>query len=207
MDRWEEAAREYEKAAPLAAELRDMYNLLAIYSNQAAGWLSTGETDKALKVLRAGISDAEKLGLADIEASLRINLGSGLARQGKLPEAIAEFETARAIAASLANDNLQATAILSLARAHSQQGNPASAKAFAQEARGLFHSGSDWQGEADALKLEQLALTSLPEDAPAPSGDVEARHPRPAVTLGVKAALQPAASSQPPAGPAVRPAG
>ena len=202
MDRWEEAAREYEKATPIAVELRDMYSLLAIYSNQAVGWLSTGDTNRALKVLCAGISNAKKLGLADIEASLHINLGSGLAQQGKLPEAIAEFESARAVAASIANDNLQARATLSLARAHNQQGDPANAKTFAQEARGLFHSRSDWQGEVDALKLEQLALTSLPEDASAPSRDMEARYPRSTVTLGVKAALQPAAGSRQPAGSA-----
>jgi hypothetical protein len=73
-----------------------------------------------------------------------------------------------------------------------------------QETRGLFRSGSDWQGEADALKLEHLALTSLPEDASAPSGGMEARHPSPTVTLAVEAALWPAASSQPI--PRVRPA-
>jgi len=202
MDRWAEAAREYEKATPIAVELRDMYSLLAIYTNQAVGWLSTGDTDKALKVFRMGISNAKKLGLADMEASLHINLGSGLAQQGKLPEAIAEFESARAVAASIANDNLQARATLSLARAHNQQGDPANAKTFAQEARGLFHSRSDWQGEADALKLEQLALTSLPEDASAPSGEMEGRYLRLAVTLGVKAALSPAADSQQPADPA-----
>jgi tetratricopeptide (TPR) repeat protein len=202
MDRWEEAAREYEKATPIAAELRDMYSLLAIYTNQAVGWLSTGDTDKALKVFRTGISNAKKLGLADMEASLHINLGSDLAQQGKLPEAIAEFESARAMAASIANDNLQARATLSLARARNEQGDPAKAKTFAQEARGLFHSRSDWQGEADALKLEQLALTSLPEDVSAQSGDMEARYPRLAVTLGVKAALSPAVGSQQSADPA-----
>ena len=204
MDRWEEAAREYEKAKPIAVELRDMYSLLAIYSNQAIGWLGTGETDKALKVLRTGVSTARKLGLADIEASLHINLGSGLAQQGKLPEAIAEFELARAVAASIANDNLQARATLSLARAHNQQGDPANAKTFAQEARGLFHSRSDSQGEADALKVEQLALTSLPQVASAPSGDMEAPYARPRVTLGVKAALQLAAGSRRPADLAVQ---
>jgi tetratricopeptide (TPR) repeat protein len=202
MDRWEEAAGEYEKAAPIAVELRDMYSLLAIYSNQAVGWLSTGDKDKALKVLRTGVSSARKLGLADLEASLHINLGSGLAQQGRLPEAIAEFESARAVAASIANDNLQARATLSLARAHNQQGDPASAKTFALEARGLFHSRSDWQGEADALRVEQLALTSLPDDASAPSGDMEARYPRPTITLGIKTALWSAAGRQQPADPA-----
>jgi tetratricopeptide (TPR) repeat protein len=197
MDRWEEAASEYEKAAPVAVEIRDMYSLLAIYSNQAAGWLSTGKADKALKVLREGISHAERLGLADLEASLHFNFGSGLAKQEELPEAITEFGKAHDMAVSIANGNLQARAALSLARAHHRQGETALAKTFAQEAYELFHAESDWQGAADAIKLGQVILASIPSGAAAPERQAEAGRLRPAIPAGVMAALFSAADGKP----------
>jgi tetratricopeptide (TPR) repeat protein len=197
MDRWKEAASEYEKEAPIAVKLRDMRSLLAIYTNQAAGWLSAGDTDKALKVLRAGISSAKKLDLADVEASLHVNLGSGLAQQGELPEAITEFGKARDIATSIANNNLQARAALNLARAHHRQGDSAAARVFVHEARDLFHSGSDRQGEDDALRLEQLILASFRGDARAPARDAEVRYAHPAVPASITAALSSTADRYP----------
>jgi tetratricopeptide (TPR) repeat protein len=192
-DQWADAAIEYERAAPIAADLRDMQTMATILSNQASCWLHAGDAGKAIRAQRAGIKIAVKLGMADFEASLRINLGASIAQQGDVPEAIAEFKRAHSMAAALADDTVRATAAVSLARAYHRQGDTEQARAAALEARGIFQAQANWGAAAEALLLE------LRDASPGTGAGGILAHPAgPGIPRGVLAALSAKLGPEPP---------
>jgi len=163
---WPEAAAEYQRAEAMATDLRDIRTLVAVHANQASCWLAAGDTDKSLRVLSSKIDIAKRLGMADVEAAMRLNRGTSLASQGNLADAVGDFGKARAIAADLANHDIRATASLNLARAYRDQGTPDRARASAREAREIFAKVANWNDAARALVLEMQAAS--PDDDGAP---------------------------------------
>ncbi|TCO55760.1 tetratricopeptide repeat protein [Actinocrispum wychmicini] len=154
MDKWAEAAAEYDLALPVAAANRDHLTMLTIFSNQAGCIAKLGDLDKAMDQMRQSTELASRLGMTDLEAVLRHNLGAQLAQCNATAEAIVEFTKSRDLALSLDNASRIGEAEMSLARAYEAQGNEALALIAVSKARAAFQSYGDWSAAARALVLE-----------------------------------------------------
>jgi tetratricopeptide (TPR) repeat protein len=154
MEKWAEAAAEYDLALPVAAANRDLMALLTIISNQAGCVANLGDLEKAIDQTRQSVTFANQLGLSDLEAVQRNNLGARLAQRGETAEAIVEFTRSRDLALALDNASRIGAAEMSLARAYEAQGDEVSALSAARKARAAFQSYGDWSAAAAALMLE-----------------------------------------------------
>lgn len=163
MGRRPEALAEYEVAAEAAEAIYDTNVLTAVRANQAACRLADNADGSSTTEARQLIEVIGGLGQPELEATLRLNLGSSLAQQGSLEEAIREFDKSRLIAESIGDENLSGVAARNLAMAHRSKGEDGEAHDLAREAVGLFESHGDWVAAADAMLLELEAARELSE--------------------------------------------
>lgn len=164
MQRWADAVSEYEKALPVADQLRDLQALLTIRANQAACWHELGQTEKSIYTMRASIKVATELRLIDVAASMRVNLGNILAGANDLDEAINEFSMARESLENLSNQKLKANAILNLGMALRARGDYVLALTATIDAREIFQREEEWHSAAKALALE-LSISAEAADS------------------------------------------
>ncbi len=179
MSRWPEAVVEYDRAAELATALRDFQTMLIIRSNQATTEMATGDLAKAIATMRAILGRAEELGLDDLHASLRTNLGTALTQQGHHAAAKAEFNHAVELAGRLGTTDLLANATRNLAKVHvSLEDLPAALSCFRQ-ARLVWQRSGNMAAASEVLEHEMLLAMavatqdgkdatqlSMPEDVP-----------------------------------------
>ncbi|ONF73726.1 tetratricopeptide repeat protein [Amycolatopsis keratiniphila] len=161
MSRWPEAAAEYDRAAELATTLRDLQTMLIIRSNQATGEMATGDVTKAIATMRAIQDHAEELGLDELHASLRINLGTALAQQGQHADAKVEFNRVIAIAGRLGATDLLAYATSNLARVHVSLGDLRAARHCFREARLTWQRSDNMAAASKALQNEMLLAMAV----------------------------------------------
>ncbi|SKG54988.1 Regulatory protein AfsR [Mycobacteroides abscessus subsp. bolletii] len=169
------AASYLKQAKKLAAKYRDAETLLTIESSQWAAQTIKEELDVE-SMIKEGtnlVTRASKLGLSLIEFSLRTNIGSFLAKNGRREAAMEQFHHAREISTRLTDLSSEAVSAKHIARLALEIGDLHLAHEYAGQARATFERLLDWQAAADALKIEAYTANELTDsDKPASIGDV-----------------------------------
>ncbi|WP_050512310.1 tetratricopeptide repeat protein [Streptomyces rimosus] len=152
-DEWSEAFDQYNKAATLAGEQKDLHVLLAAQSHAALCQLRSGDEEQAIAAMTKLIPLAERLGMRSAEAALHSNIGVHRASSGDFADAATEFRTALSLIEQLDDKPMRATCLLNLARAYRELGDINSSRAHAREAFALHHNLDSWAEAGEALLL------------------------------------------------------
>ncbi|MEW5351192.1 tetratricopeptide repeat protein [Streptomyces sp. 16-176A] len=163
---WAKARDQYDRAAELAGERKDLHVLLTARSQAAICRLSSGDGDQAVATITKLIPLAERLGMHALQAALHGNMGVHHAVTGAPESAAASFRKALSLTEQLDDKPLRATCLLNLARACHELDDVESSRAHAREAFALDHELGDWSAAGDAL----LHLAVLHQEAVPDSG-------------------------------------
>ncbi|WP_344573882.1 tetratricopeptide repeat protein [Streptomyces lunalinharesii] len=151
--KWPEALDQYNKAAELAAEQRDLHVLLTARSQAAVCRLQGEEKGKAAADIAKLIPLTEQFGMRSLEAALHANVGVHYADVGDHSQAITEFHMALTLSEQLDDDTTCASCLLNLARSHRALGDTEQSRTHAREAFTLHQKLDNWSKAGDALLL------------------------------------------------------
>ncbi|MER7645167.1 tetratricopeptide repeat protein [Streptomyces sp. NPDC126522] len=150
-EEWSEALDQYDKAAELAGEQRDLHVLLAARSQAAVCRLSSGEDEDAVAAMAELIPLAERLGMRSAQAALHSNMGVHHASSGDYETAATQFRTASSLSEQLDDKPMHATCLLNLARADRELGDIDNSRTHARQAFALHHDLANWSEASEAL--------------------------------------------------------
>ncbi|MFF9894337.1 tetratricopeptide repeat protein [Streptomyces longispororuber] len=152
-DKWTEALDQYDKAAELAAEQKDLHVLLTARGMAAVCRLHGEEKEQAVAEIVKLIPVTEQLGMQSLEATLHLNVGSHHAHSRDHEEAITAFHRALVLTEQLEDATLQAPCLLNLARSFWALGDTEQARAHALNAFDLHQELGGWSDAGDVLVL------------------------------------------------------
>ncbi|WP_461033492.1 tetratricopeptide repeat protein [Streptomyces mayteni] len=168
-EEWSEALDQYNKAAELAGEQKDLHVLLTARSQAALCQLRIGEEVQGVAAMTKLIPLAELLGMQSAKAALHSNIGAHHARSGAYENAAREFRTALRLIEQLDDKPMRANCLLNLARADRELGDFDSSRAHAREAFVLHHDLDNWSEAGEALLLLGLLQSEAAPDAGVPT--------------------------------------
>ncbi|WP_157556366.1 tetratricopeptide repeat protein [Herbidospora yilanensis] len=157
------ALAEYAKAADIAAARKDIRVLLTAKSMAAVCGLDGDEAEAtaALASVATLLPLAGELGMHELEAALRVNVGLHHSESGDTDAATAELQQALTVIDRAGDRSLRATALLGLARCHRAAGAIEVARARAREGFALHQELGNWSAAGTAyLELVELAGTA-----------------------------------------------
>ncbi|MFI8874533.1 tetratricopeptide repeat protein [Streptomyces sp. NPDC055243] len=150
-EEWSEALDQYDKAAELAGERRDLHVLLAARSQAAVCRLRKGDDKAAVAAMTELIPLAEQLGMRSAQAALHSNMGVHYASSADYKNAATHFLTALSLSEQLDDEPMRATCLLNLARAYRELGDIDNSRAHARQAFALHHDLGNWSEAGEAL--------------------------------------------------------
>jgi DNA-binding SARP family transcriptional activator len=156
-------ARESHYRAALAAAERagDVLQVIRIRNNRGSRRNDEGRYAEAIVELDAGLRLADMTGFAAKRALLLVNRGEAYGMLGRLDEALADFETARALYSG-SGSFLSCYALTGMGVVHRLRGDLGRARDCLEEALGLATTAGDVQ--ALVLARTELAMALLRTD-------------------------------------------
>ncbi|MEU6411267.1 tetratricopeptide repeat protein [Microbispora sp. NPDC046933] len=152
---WSKALDQYNRAAELATERKDLHLLLTARSMAAICRLhgEDEEKEKAVVSIAKLMPLTKQLGMQSVEASLHLNIGVYHACFADHEKAVAEFRKALALVVQVDDDTMRAPCLLNLARSYRDLGDAVKARSYAREAFVLHQRLGNWSSAGDALLL------------------------------------------------------
>jgi ATP/maltotriose-dependent transcriptional regulator MalT/DNA-binding SARP family transcriptional activator len=155
----------YLRALEHAERARDLPQVIRIRTNRASRHIEEGSYEAALSELERALTLADLTGFASFRALGLTNRGEALFRLGRLDEAVADLEAAKAIYQRMGSRSL-AYPLQSLGDVYMARGDVALARAAYEEAAGLAEQADDQQGLVPALAgLARLLARDEPKQA------------------------------------------
>ena len=175
----------YLRALDHATRANDVLQTIRIRANRGSRFAEEGYYDEALTELDEAIRLADLAGFAAFRALALSNRGQALLALGRLDEAIAELEAARALYQRM-ESRLVAYPLAHLGEVYRERGDMALARANFEEAITVAEGGGDQQGLVPAMSgLARVIVRSEPKRAAALAAQAVAAGP----VLGRAAAL------------------
>lgn len=157
----------YLRALEHAERARDLLQVIRIHTNRASRHIEEGSYEAALSELERALTLADLTGFASFRALGLTNRGEAHFRLGRLDEAVADLEAAKAIYQRMDSRSL-AYPLQTLGDVYVARGDTALARAAYEEAAGLAEQADDQQGLVPALAgLARLLAHDEPEQAAA----------------------------------------
>jgi DNA-binding SARP family transcriptional activator len=147
----------YLRALEHAKRAGDLLQVIRIRTNRASLHLEEGSYEAALGELDRALPLADLTGFAMFRALGLTNRGESLLRLGRLDEAVADLEAAKAIYQRMGSRNV-AYPLRTLGDVHSARGERSLARAAYEEAAALAEQADDQQGLIPALSGLARAL-------------------------------------------------
>ncbi len=155
----------YLKALAAAEEAGDVLQLLRIRCNRGSRHLEEGAYHDALEELELALRLAEASGYAALHGLTLCNRAEATRRLGRLEEAVADYEAARALYQRI-ESRLVGYAISGLGDVHRLRGDLTLARAAYEEAVEVLEAAGDAQGLGPALAgLARVIAASDPDAA------------------------------------------
>ncbi|MEV3938624.1 tetratricopeptide repeat protein [Glycomyces sp. NPDC049804] len=157
----------YEAGFAIAKARNDLHMMTTIAVNKLTVQISADQVADAKSEVERLVEATRGLGLGELEAGLRFNLGSIFAEQGRFDLAIPQFQAALEQAEACKDRRSEAFARSNLARAFSATGDHERALQEVRAARRFFERVGMWQEAGEAFLRESGARAELgliPED-------------------------------------------
>jgi DNA-binding SARP family transcriptional activator/tetratricopeptide (TPR) repeat protein len=157
----------YLRALEHAERARDLLQVIRIRTNRASLHLEEGSYEAALGELDRALPLADLTGFASFRALGLTNRGEAYLRLGRLDEAVADLEAAKAVYQRMGSRNV-AYPLQRLGDVHAVRGERSLARAAYEEAAALADQADDQQGLVPALAgLARVLAADEPEEAAA----------------------------------------
>lgn len=162
--------RVHERAAELFEKAEDFRRACNAQTNVGFSCMALGAYEQAEKALATSLARAESMGLTQVAAMVRHNLGFVLAQIGQGDRAIEMEKSAADLFAAQKDVRMHGGAILYLARIHLARGDARSARDAAREAVRILGDVPMLRCYAlGALALAELDLGAAPTSSASPS--------------------------------------